>query len=299
MKRTCRCLAAAAILFPVMLLSGCSILPTTRKLPVPKAPMVTQTLAPDELVARLNQRWAALDSLTATVDMQASQIKKKEGIAKGSPTIHGHILMRKPEMLRVFGSYFGIRAVDLSGDGNQFMMYYRLPSGSKVVKGFYAVKKKLDNPLENLRPGFFFDALIVRGLDPDDLYAVTADTITVEDAPRKHFDLVPEYILSISRRKPGSQQLKPVRVVTFHRDDLLPYQQDIYDSEGNLETQVFYSAYQDFGTSKYPARVIVKRPLEELEIVLSVDNVTQDVSLTDDQFVIHSIPEGTPVQNLE
>ena len=37
-----------------------------------------------------------------------------------------------------------------------------------------------------------------------------------------------------------------MRVVTFHRDDLLPYQQDLYDSEGNLETEVFYGRYVDF-----------------------------------------------------
>jgi hypothetical protein len=139
----------------------------------------------------------------------------------------------------------------------------------------------------------------VRGLAADDLYAVTADTITVEDATRKHFYLVPEYVLSISRRKSGSQQLTPVRVVTFHRDDLLPYEQDLYDREGNLETEVFYSEYQDFGGSKYPTKVTIKRPLEELEIVLSVEEVKQNVSLTDEQFVIHNIPEGTPTKNLE
>jgi hypothetical protein len=58
-------------------LSGCYLLPTTRKLPIPKAPLVTQTVAPEELVARLNQRWAALDSLTATVEIQASVLKSR------------------------------------------------------------------------------------------------------------------------------------------------------------------------------------------------------------------------------
>jgi outer membrane lipoprotein-sorting protein len=138
----------------------------------------------------------------------------------------------------------------------------------------------------------------VQGLEPDDFYSVTADTETLEDAARKHLYLVPEYILSISRRKPGSQELTPVRVVTFHRDDLQPYQQDIYDSEGNLETQVFYSAYQDFGSSKYPFKVTIKRPLEELEIVLSVEDVKENQTLTDDQFLV-KLPEGTEIQRLE
>ena len=84
-------------------------------------------------------------------------------------------------------------------------------------------EKEVGQPLENLRPGFFLDALVVRGLEPDDLYGVVADSETVEDAARKHLFTVPEYMLSISRRKPGSQQLTPVRVMTFRRDDLLPY----------------------------------------------------------------------------
>ena len=38
-----------------------------------------------------------------------------------------------------------------------------------AFKGSNAVKKKSANQLENLRPGFFLDAMVVRGLEPDDL----------------------------------------------------------------------------------------------------------------------------------
>jgi hypothetical protein len=69
---------AAALLFP-LLLSGCSILPTTRKLPVPKAPALTQTVEPEELVSQLNKRWAALNTMNARVDIQASQFKTNAG----------------------------------------------------------------------------------------------------------------------------------------------------------------------------------------------------------------------------
>jgi hypothetical protein len=94
---------AAALLFPVLLLSGCVW--TTRKLPVPKPPSIMQTVAPDQLVARLNQRWEALDSLNATVEVQASVLKSKEGVARDYTSFRGHILMRKPEMLRVLGRF--------------------------------------------------------------------------------------------------------------------------------------------------------------------------------------------------
>lgn len=296
MKTSLRRAATAFLVAPLLLLSGC--LWTTRRLPIPKPPSITQTVTPDELVERLNQSWAALDSLNATVELQASVTKTSEGTARDYTTFRGHILMRKPEMLRVLGQVpvLGTRMFDMASNGKNFTLY--IPSKSLAVKGANDLKKRSASQIENMRPGFFFDAMVVRGLKPDDLYAVVADSETVEDAARKHLFTVPEYILSISRRKPGTNELTPVRVVTFHRDDLMPYQQDIYDSAGNLETLVDYANYQDFDSIRYPATITIKRPLEEYQLVLTVESVKENMKLSDDQFQI-KIPEGTKIQNLE
>jgi hypothetical protein len=272
MNARLRYAAAGALALP-LLLTGCSLFPTTRKLPVPQAPLVTQTATPEELVTRLNQRWEALDTLTATVEIQASVIKTKEGLAKDYPTLRGHILLRKPGMLRVLGQLYGVRAFDMASDGKNFTL--SIPTLKKAMRGSNSLKRKSANALENMRPGFFFDAMVVRGLEPDDLYAVTADSETVEDTAKKHLYFVPEYVLSIMRSKPGSKELTPVRVITFSRDSLLPYQQDMYDSNGNLETQVNYTNYQDFDSIKYPSLVTIKRPLEESQIVLRVESVKE------------------------
>jgi outer membrane lipoprotein-sorting protein len=295
MKAICR-LASTGALFLSLLLVGCSLFPTTRKLPVPRVPMITQTLAPEELVAHLNQRWETINTLTAKVEFRASVAKSKQGIATDYPGVEGHILLRKPEMLRVVGQLYGIRVFDMASDGKNFTL--SIPQKSKVIKGANSVKKKSTNPFENLRPGFFLDAMLVRGLNPDDHYSVTSETFMVEDAAKKHLFSVPEYILHITRYKQGSQQETPVRVVYFHREDLLPYQQDIYDSEGNLETQVLYSAYKNFEGNKYPSTVSIKRPLEEIQIVLTVEDVKENMALTDDQFVV-KIPDGAVTQQLE
>ena len=297
MNVRCRLSTASALLvLPLFLLSGCLI--TTRRLPIPKQPLITQTATAAELVAQLNERWDALESLNATVEMQATQLKSKEGLATDLPTFRAHILMRKPELLRVLGQVpvLGTRMFDMASDGKDFTLF--IPSKNKAVKGSNALKKKSANALENLRPGLFFDAMVVRGLEPDDLYAVVADSETVEDAARKHLFTVPEYVLSISRRKPGTNELTPVRVVTFRRDDLMPYQHDIYDSAGNLETQVDYANYQDFDSVRYPSTITIKRPLEEYQLVLTVESVKENMTLSDDQFQI-KIPEGTKIQNLE
>ena len=291
-------LAGVIVLAMTPMLSGCFLFYATRHLPVPKAPAVIQTVTPDELVQRLNDRWADLNSMTAKVEIQASVLKTEKGVANDYTTIGGNILFNKPEKLRVLGRapVIGLTMFDMASDGKNFTMY--IPSKKLAYKGSNKVTKKSSNQLENLRPDFFLDALVVQGLDPDDYYFVTTDSETVEDTAKKHLFYVPEYILSITRHIPGSRRDKPVRVITFHRDDLLPYEQDLYDDDGNPETHVTYSNYQDFGSGLYPSMVTIKRPQENSQIVLLIDAVTKNVDLPPDQFIVN-IPPDTQIKNLE
>jgi hypothetical protein len=295
LKISRRC-AVGLMTLPSLLLAGCSLFPTTRKLPVPKAPVVTQTVTPEQLVEQLNRRWDAVDSLTATVEIRATELKSKEGVEKDFPSCRGFIVMRKPKMLRVAGTYFGVKIFDMASDGGTFTLV--IPTKNIAFTGSNDVKGTSPNPMYNLRPDFFFDAMLVRGLLSDDFYSVTADTETIEDVAKKHLMIVPEYVLSITRHNPGSRSDTPVRVVTFQRDDLLPYQQDLYDRDGNLETQVAYNKYAQFGTSKYPSIVTIKRPLEGIQIELTVERVIENPKLTDEQFQI-KMPDGIKVQTLE
>jgi len=300
---------AAALTLMLMLVpilggvTGCSLFPQIRPLPVPKPPAITRSATPEELVDGLNKRWAALQTLTAKVNMQATvfntkerEAKEGEGSQKDYPTLRGTILMRKPATLRVLGRYIGVVAFDMVSDGEQFTL--SIPEKKRVIKGLNKHKSHSVNALENLRPDFFLDALLVRGLGPDDEYMVVADSATIEDKERKHLYSIPEYKLTIMQHTPDSPRLLPLRVVYFHREDLLPYQQDIYDSEGVLETQVFYAGYQEFDGGQYPSSIIIKRPVEQIQIVLEVDDVTENQPLRDDQFVPQTA-EGSTVQELK
>ena len=173
MKAMRRLASVGALLLP-LLLSGCFVLSTTRRLPIPRPPSMVQTVEPEQLVEQLNRRWVALNSLNATVDIQASVLKSKEGIARDYTSFRGIILMRKPEMLRVYGRVpvIGTRMFDMVSDGKVFTLY--IPSKNKVFKGANSLKKKSANQAENMRPGFFLDAMLVRGLEAGDLYSVTA-----------------------------------------------------------------------------------------------------------------------------
>jgi hypothetical protein len=287
----------AALALPLVL-SGCSyFIPTKRHLPVPKAPAITQTVSPEDLVKQLNARWDALNILTATVEIYATETKTAKGEATDFPSCRGYIVMRKPKMLRVLAKYFGVTLFDMASDGNQFTLV--VPSKNTAIKGTNTVTEKSSNQLENLRPDFFLDAIGVRGLDPDNVYMVASDTETVEDAANKHLYIEPEYVLSVMRRKNGQQNL-PVRSITFHRDDMLPYDQYVYDSDGVLQTQIFYSNYVQYSAGKYPSKVTIKRPQEGIQIVLDVEAVheNESVDLPADEFDV-KIPDGATIRDLK
>jgi outer membrane lipoprotein-sorting protein len=279
-----------------LLLAGCSyFLPTTRHLPVPKAPALVQTVTPEELVKQLNDRWDALNTLTAIVEIYATELNTNAGLEKDLPSCRGYIEMRKPKMLRVLGKYFGVTIFDLASDGNYFTLL--IPSKNTAIEGSNTVTEKSDNALENLRPNFFLDAIAVRGLSPDNEYMVTNDTETVEDAAKKHLYTMPEYVLNIMQPKTGAEKL-PLRVITFHRDDLLPSDQTIYDSQGTPETLIDYSNYTDYSAGRYPSKVTIKRPKEGIQIVLEVVRVEKNVDIPLSQFDV-KIPEGSKIKNLK
>jgi len=292
-----RAISTSLIGLPIVL-GGCSLLPSTRHLPVPKAPATVQTLTPEELVAKLNKNWDALNTITAKVNILASITKPKEGSVTTEPSFTANILLSKPEMLRVYARVpvLGTEMFDMATDGNNFTLY--VPSKKEAVKGPNALTKKSANEFENMRPSFFYDAMVVPGLKSDELYSVTADSETIEDPQKKHLLTKSEYVLSIMHTLPGSRQLKPVRVVTFDRSDLKPYQQDVYDADGNLETQVFYGNYSNYNNVDYPATITIKRPLESYQIVLTVLTVTENQTLDQNEFVV-DVPAGTTVKNLD
>jgi hypothetical protein len=263
---------------------------------VPKAPALVQTATPEQLVGQLDDHWNGLKNLTATVEIQATELKSAEGEEKVFPSTRGYIIIAKPRLLRVLGTFVGMSIFDMASDGNHFTLV--IPPKNTAIEGTNAVTEKSPNQLENLRPDFFFDAIAVRGLDPDDSFMVSADSETIEDPAKKHLYMEPEYVLTVMRHKEASRQLMPVRQVTFHRDDMRPYEQDLYDAQGNLTTIITYSGYTRFAAGEYPSKVVIKRPIEGILLTLAVERVQENVDLPANEFEI-KIPEGMPVRHLK
>jgi hypothetical protein len=92
--------------------------------------------------------------------------------------------------------------------------------------------------------------------------------------------------------------LIPERVIHFDRVDLQPYEVDIYDKDGDPETEAVYGPLQTFGDQKFPGTVTIKRPLEEYQILITVQKLKVNLQLDDQTFEL-KIPEGAQVQTLQ
>jgi outer membrane lipoprotein-sorting protein len=275
--------------------NGCLV--RTRTLKKVKPPSVVMTATADELVASVNRGCQTIQSLSAAVEFQATVGGPRKGKEKTYTSFSGHILLRKPESLRVLGfvPVLHSRAFDMASDGSRFKLW--IPHDNKVIEGSNTVTTESSNPLENLRPPVFVDSLLIKCIQPDDLVTLTSDTETKLDPKSKQLVMQADYDLSVLRRKGDTQELIPERVIHFNRVDLWPYSEDIYDREGAIQTQAIYGKDQTFGPVKFPGTITIKRPLEEYQILITFQTLVTNLKLTDDQFVL-ATPPGAVVQEL-
>jgi len=285
------------LLLLLPLLSGCFV--HTKTVKQAKMPSIVLTATADELVQDVNKQCQTINSLSATVEFQATEGGPRKGREKTYTSFSGYILLRKPEAVRVIGllPVLHTRAFDMASDGTQFKLLIYYPH-DHVIEGANAVTKESANPLENMRPRIFFDSLLINCIEPDDLVTLTTDTETKVDARTKQLLLDPQYDLTVVRRKPDSQELIPERVIHFTRTDMHIVQEDIYDQKGAIQTTAVYGPLQKFGPQTFPGTITIKRPLEEYQILITVQKVNVNLTLTDDQFEV-KVPEGTPVRKLE
>jgi outer membrane lipoprotein-sorting protein len=280
---------------PLLALTGC--LKHTRLLERPQAPAVVLTATAPQLIKQLDERYDVIHSMLAKVMIQASV----GGAAKGKETdytsIRGDILLRQPSMLRVLGMLPVIetRAFDMVSDGKSFTLL--IPPKSLAITGTGTVTAPSSNPLMNLRPAVFFDSLLIKKVEPEDLVYVTSDTGIVRDPKTHHLIAEPDYELGILRRIGDSQQLMPERVVHISRTNLLPFQQDEYDSQGILVTRTLYSSYRTFDGIPFPTKININRPIDGYTLNLTIEKLTFNHPLANDQFQL-KIPAGTKFQRL-
>jgi outer membrane lipoprotein-sorting protein len=276
-------------------LTGC--LTHIRAVPKTRPAEVVISATLDQLLSQVETRFKAVQTINATVEIVASEGGARQGQIKELPSFGGYIFLRKPEDLRVLLRlpFLGSVGLDMVSDGKTWKLW--VPKRNIAMTGTSEVAPSSQHGLESLRPKVIFDSLLVRGLSPDQVVDLTQDSRIFPD-PQDKKQLVeePDYELTILE-PPQSNIAHTLRVIHIGRSTLLPYQQDIYDQNGHVVTQAFYSNYQNFGDIQFPMKIEIKRPQDQYGLTITITKLTLNQKLEDDQFEV-KFPEGVPVKTM-
>jgi len=280
-------------------LTGC--IKTTRLVQKTLAPEIYRSASVETLQKEVSDRDAAIKTLNASVLITASTGGGKEGQVTEYHAFQGYIFVRKPRNLRVILQLpvIGSRALDMVSDGGTFTLVHATAGHGDVwMQGSNEVKTPSKNGLENLRPPVFFDSLLVPGVSPDEYVALNESTRIVPVVGKKNEAMEePDYDLAIMKQKDG-KVLQTLRVIHINRVNMLPYQQDIYNDDGQIVTQAKYDNYKDFGGQQFPSLITITRPLDEYSLKVQIKSLKLNETLEDDQFEL-KIPDGVTVQKMQ
>jgi len=274
-------------------LSGCLFRTRTVDRPLSDRPLKTSTQ--QELIDFVNSQAGKIQSMQATVDIDSSAGDPKNGKVTDYKEIRGYVLARKPAMLRMKGLMPVVRttAFDMVSNGKEFKLW--IPPRNKFVMGANdAGGYQPDKRLENMRPQYIYDALLIPEIDGDD--AVLENGYETVLDSRRHRVEQPNYSLLVIRK--GAKGAYLSRKIDFSRIDLLPYRQRIYDQQGNVASDVHYHEYKDYAGTMFASTIEIERPRENYDITLNMVKLEINKALTDDQFALEQ-PAGAEVVRLD
>src|SRR5579863_8427021 len=256
-------LGLALVTFP---LSGCLFRTRTLDRQFSNQPLKSATQ--QDLIRYVNEQAAKIQSMQATVDIDASTGDVKNGRITDYKEIRGYVLARKPAMLRMKGLLPVVRntAFDMVSDGQDFKVW--IPPRNKFVLGSNnSDTYQPDKRLENMRPQYIYDALLLPEIGQHEIAVLENGYETVLDKNRHRVDQ-PDYELAVIRKGPQGWFLS--RRIEFSRSDLLPHLQRIYDLQGNVATEAQYQNYKDFSGTLFPSTIKIARPKEDYDITLNM-----------------------------
>jgi len=260
------------------------------------APLKTATQA--ELVTKLNQFAATIQTVNATVDIDTTVGGEKKGKVIEYQQIRGYILAQKPRMLRMIGLLPIVRnrAFDMVSDGDKFEL--SIPPKNRFIIGSAQVTTRSSNSLENLRPQVIYEALFISAIDEkNEIVVIEEGAQQVEDVKEHKMVAQSNYHLLVLRRG-AHDNWHLYRKIFFNRADLEPYRQSIYNDEGAMVTDAVYSSPKEYEGVRFPTLIEIERPLEEYNITIRMLKLTMNAPLKPEQFKLE-VPTGAQVTELK
>jgi hypothetical protein len=252
-------------------------------------PVKLLTSTKQELLASFNQQANAVHSLNATVSIKLTAGTAYSGVIKQYHEVKGFLLAQRPASIRVIGQapIVGTNIFDMASDGDTFHVY--IPSKNKFLEGSATLQRESASPIENLRPQHLTEAMF---------WAPIAEGAPVlfeagDEAEAQY------YVLTAARdtaaANAGSTSASDWQVaqkVWFDRADLTVARLQVYDSTGNVTSDVRYRLWDSFAGVRFARQVEVTRPAEDYALQIGIIKATPNEALSADKFELKQ-PAGT------
>ena len=237
------------------------------------------------LAASVAAHYNAIHDFSATVDMTPALGTVEKSQITEYKDVTGYVLYSTPAMIHIIGLYPVIRskAFDMSSNGTDFNLY--LPSRNLFLTGSNTIGKPSPNKIENLRPQYFLDAMVVKPIDTK-TYRILTTNMTDEDAA---------YYIVHEIQENSNGSLGMHRSLWFNRLDLQLARQLIFDGSGNILTDARYSEWKPWDNVPFPKHIDFNRPQDAIGVVLDVVKMDINKGVPDDKFILKQ-PEGTRLQ---
>jgi outer membrane lipoprotein-sorting protein len=263
-----------------------------------RPPAVVLGTSVDQLLKQVDDRYGTVQSMTSTVQLNACTGGAKEGEVS-CVNFSGYIIVGKPDNINVLLKVpiLGSDALDMVSNGKTFKML--IPHENCAIVGSDVVTNISQKGKYSLRPAVILDSLLIPGLQSDQIVSMTQGSRIVPD-PKTRKDVIDEPTYNLEfLSQPDGRTARALRVIHVSRVNLLPYQQDIYNSDGKVATQATYSNYHKFGDIVFPTRIEIQRPLDELSLTITIAKATFNQKLPDDQFNLEIPPTTAHITNMD
>jgi outer membrane lipoprotein-sorting protein len=245
----------------------------------------------DELNAILTSTYDAIHSFEATrVSLTASSGSVYQGHVLDYTAIHGVILFRKPDDIRVQATlpFVGTLAFDMVSNGSDFRFSSPRSTPPLFVEGRNSAPATSANKMENLRPEAFLSSMLIRPWDPATESVMLKDETDEEDAL---------YRLEFNGKARDGSPI-PGREIWFDRLDLSIVRQKVYEKDGNIASDTSYSEWRQYNGISFPAHIDINRPIDGYGVAIEVLQMEMNKEIADGRFVLEQ-PEGSKLQEIK
>ena len=242
-----------------------------------------------ELVTKVNAWSDAIQTLTATVDLEPTAGSVYSGVIKEYHDVKGFVLLKKPSTLRILGQAPVVRTniFDMVSNGEEFRLY--IPTKQKFIVGKTTLRHPVKNALENLRPQHILQALIVPPIDEAN-ETTFPEKVDLHTQPKRY------YVVNIVEPQTDRRVIL-LRKMWFDRADLELVRTQFYEADGTCTEDVQYSNYQDFQGIHYPTHIELNRPVDDYEVTITIEKAAFNTPIAPEKFDLQK-PEGAELVDL-